>query len=133
MWADENKTLEQSNNLSSYKKSDCADKKSVHYICLHAFKHVAFTEFKHRFCIKQIHIKNTESWFVVGIISQQQTLPVSVETESQIFQGSPDFSYLILPFLLIHSGVLPEIHSHRANPDPYQKDSESQKIKKKIF
>lgn len=61
MWADENKTPEQSSHLSSYKKSDYADKKSVHYIYLHALKHVPFAEFKHRVCTKHIHIKNTES------------------------------------------------------------------------
>lgn len=60
MWADE-KTPEQSNHLSFYKKYDYADEKSIHYIYLQAFKHAPLAELKHRVCIKQIHIKNTGS------------------------------------------------------------------------
>lgn len=71
MWADENKTPEQSNHLSFYKKSDYAD---IIYTYMH---------------LNMFLLHNSESFYktdphqkywnpiVVGIISQQKTLPVS--------------------------------------------------------
>lgn len=47
MWAYENKTLEQSNHLSSCEKTAYADKKPVHCIYLHAHKHISLAELTH--------------------------------------------------------------------------------------